>query len=154
MRPPFGEQGRSGFRIAVDRSKEFWACLQLRALPAGLGGAFNNDGPPSRLRFDGIQVSGKPQLFQEGPHGSRGPGQIGFGSVCHASVAGPVSAQDRVPAAMRNIHERSPQGMGEKFIIVPGSACRFPEAAQKINMEIRIGFHAPLQANATIIGFD
>lgn len=88
MRAPLGEQGRPGFRVTADRGKQFRACLQLRALPAGLGGAFDDDRPPPFPGFDGIEVGGKPQTVQQGADGGLGPRQIGFARVCHASVAG------------------------------------------------------------------
>src|SRR5512143_1239250 len=96
MRLPFGEQGRPGRRVAADRVEELGACPQFDALPARPGGAFDDDGPPPLPGFDGIEMSGKPELFQERAHGSLGPCQIGFVRVSHASTAEPGRARERI----------------------------------------------------------
>lgn len=126
IRPPLGLQGRSGLGVAIDRGQQLGTCPQFHALPARAGGAFHDHRPLPFPGFDGIEVGGKPHAFEEGAHGSIGPGQVGFASVCHDSVAEPA----RIPAAGKMFSCCPPPKNGCQFIIVSGCVhCCFEAAA-------------------------
>lgn len=118
MRAPLVEERRSGCRVAQAGAKKFSACLQLRALPAGVGGAFHDDRPSAFPRFDGEEVGGKPQPFQQCTHGGFGLCQIGYAELCHGSIAAPMQVQQRVHPVTKRLHESPPQETNEKICAV------------------------------------